>query len=92
MSNIRGMEIIIVSGMSGSGKNSINNVIEDLGYFCIDNMPAELITELLNVYAISSNMDMDRAFATVGNVPVHPGAAKYYREMGMTVENVADLG
>lgn len=51
MNNIRGMEIIIVSGMSGSGKNSINNVIEDLGYFCIDNMPAELITELLNVYA-----------------------------------------
>ena len=51
MSQNRGMDIIIVSGMSGSGKNSINNVIEDFGYFCIDNMPAELITELLNVYA-----------------------------------------
>lgn len=51
MSDNRGMNIIIVSGMSGSGKNSVNNVIEDFGYFCIDNLPAELITELLNVYA-----------------------------------------
>ncbi len=45
------MDIIIVSGMSGSGKNSVNKIIEDFGYFCIDNMPAELITELLDVYA-----------------------------------------
>lgn len=49
-------------------------------------------SDLLAVYAISSNMDMNRAFATVGNVPVHPGAAKYYVEQGMTVPNVADLG
>ncbi len=51
MSQNNGMDIIIVSGMSGSGKNSVNNIIEDLGYFCIDNLPAELITELLKVYA-----------------------------------------
>lgn len=51
MGNNGGMDIIIVSGMSGSGKNTVNKIIEDFGYFCIDNMPAELITELLNVYA-----------------------------------------
>lgn len=45
------MEIIIVSGMSGSGKNTVNNFIEDFGYFCIDNLPAELITDLLAVYS-----------------------------------------
>lgn len=45
------MDIIIVSGMSGSGKNTINKFIEDFGYFCIDNLPAELITGLLDVYA-----------------------------------------
>lgn len=48
--------------------------------------------DLLTAHSISSNMDVDRAFTTVGNVPVHPGAAKYYRELGQTVENVADLG
>ncbi|MBR3894523.1 MAG: TAXI family TRAP transporter solute-binding subunit [Clostridia bacterium] len=46
---------------------------------------------LLSAHSISSNMNVERAFTTVGNVPVHPGAAKYYRELGQTVENVADL-
>lgn len=48
--------------------------------------------DLLNAHSISSNMNVDRAFTTIGNVPVHPGAAKYYRELGQTVENVADIG
>lgn len=48
--------------------------------------------ELLTAHSISSNMDVTRAFTTVGNVPVHPGAARYYRELGQTVDNVADIG
>ncbi len=48
--------------------------------------------ELLTAHSISSNMDVDRAFSTVGNVPVHPGAAKYYKELGQTVENIAEIG
>ena len=48
--------------------------------------------DLLNAHSISSNMDVNRAFTTVGNVPVHPGAAKYYKELGQTVENIADIG
>ena len=51
MKNNGNMDIIIVSGMSGSGKNTVNNFIEDFGYFCIDNMPSELITDLLAVYS-----------------------------------------
>ena len=37
------MEFIIVTGISGSGKSSAANVLEDIGYFCIDNMPPQLI-------------------------------------------------
>lgn len=58
MKNNGNMEIIIVSGMSGSGKNTVNNFIEDFGYFCIDNLPAELITDLLAVY--SKNPDKNK--------------------------------
>lgn len=47
--------------------------------------------ELLTAHSISSNMNVDRAFSTIGNVPVHPGAAKYYTELGQTVTNIADL-
>lgn len=37
------MELIIVTGISGSGKSSAVKVLEDIGYFCIDNMPPQLI-------------------------------------------------
>ncbi len=39
--------LIVVSGLSGSGKTVALNVLEDLGYYCIDNMPAALIKSLL---------------------------------------------
>ena len=48
-------------------------------------------TDLLTAHSISSNMNVERAFSTIGNVPVHPGAAKYYQELGFTVENIANI-
>ena len=36
------MNIVIVSGMSGSGKTQASHALEDLGYYCIDNMPPKL--------------------------------------------------
>lgn len=37
------MQFVIVTGMSGSGKSSAIKVLEDIGFFCIDNMPPQLI-------------------------------------------------
>jgi UPF0042 nucleotide-binding protein len=37
------MKIVIVTGMSGAGKSTALNVLEDEGYYCVDNMPIELI-------------------------------------------------
>ena len=37
------MEFIIVTGLSGAGKTQAIRIIEDLGYFCVDNMPPQLI-------------------------------------------------
>jgi UPF0042 nucleotide-binding protein len=37
--------IIIVSGLSGGGKSTALNALEDLGYYCIDNLPAALLDE-----------------------------------------------
>ena len=38
--------VIIVTGLSGSGKSTALNALEDLGYYCIDNLPAELLSAL----------------------------------------------
>ncbi len=36
-------EIVIISGLSGSGKSHAANALEDLGYFCVDNLPIQLL-------------------------------------------------
>jgi UPF0042 nucleotide-binding protein len=40
--------LLIISGLSGSGKSVALHVLEDLGYYCIDNMPAALLRSLID--------------------------------------------
>ncbi|MFP4181416.1 MAG: RNase adapter RapZ [Thiohalospira sp.] len=40
------MKLVVVSGLSGSGKSVALHVLEDLGYYCIDNLPLGLLTAL----------------------------------------------
>ncbi|KAF0248593.1 MAG: hypothetical protein FD167_2000, partial [bacterium] len=37
------LRIIIITGLSGSGKHTAIKAFEDLGYFCVDNLPVALI-------------------------------------------------
>lgn len=37
------MQLVIVTGMSGAGKSCVVNSLEDIGFFCVDNLPAKLI-------------------------------------------------
>src|SRR5579859_1620076 len=39
-------ELVVITGMSGSGKASALKAFEDLGYYCVDNLPVELIPRL----------------------------------------------
>lgn len=49
------MEFIIVTGISGSGKSSCIQVLEDIGFFCIDNMPPQLISNFAEICSESRN-------------------------------------
>ncbi len=40
------MEFIIVSGLSGAGKSKVASFLEDMGFYCVDNLPAQLIAPL----------------------------------------------
>lgn len=40
------MEFIIVSGLSGAGKSKVASFLEDMGFYCVDNLPAQLIPPL----------------------------------------------
>ncbi len=43
-------DLVVISGLSGAGKSSAMNVFEDAGYFCVDNLPAEMIASLADLF------------------------------------------
>jgi UPF0042 nucleotide-binding protein len=61
------MELIIISGRSGSGKSVALRVLEDLGYYCVDNIPVNLLPSL--VRSVSDNYDKIAVSIDVRNLP-----------------------
>ena len=49
-------DIVIITGMSGSGRTQALHVFEDMGYYCIDNLPPALILQLAHVVGINSSI------------------------------------
>lgn len=45
------MKVLIITGMSGAGKTQTVNALEDLGCYCVDNMPPELIPKFAEIYS-----------------------------------------
>ena len=45
------MKLVIVSGRSGSGKSTALRTLEDAGYHCVDNLPVDLLDDLMDRYA-----------------------------------------
>ena len=50
--------LLIVSGRSGSGKSSALHILEDLGYYCIDNLPLSLLPEIVAKLDQENHLDM----------------------------------
>ncbi|MBQ8782921.1 MAG: RNase adapter RapZ [Clostridia bacterium] len=48
------MELLIITGMSGAGKSVVVDAVEDLGYFCIDNLPPKLLPTFTQLLGRSS--------------------------------------
>ena len=53
------MRFVVVTGLSGAGKSTTLNFLEDAGYYCVDNMPVKLISEFAKL--LSENDEIERA-------------------------------
>jgi len=51
-------KLLIVSGRSGAGKSSTLHMLEDLGYYCIDNLPVSLLPEIVAKLNAQKNIEM----------------------------------
>lgn len=58
------MRLVIISGHSGSGKTSALNILEDVGFTCIDNLPASLLENLIT--QLNSNNNHEELNIAVG--------------------------
>ena len=50
-------ELVVITGMSGSGKASVLKAFEDLGYYCVDNLPSELIPRFADLTVQSPEIE-----------------------------------
>ena len=57
------MRFVFVTGMSGAGKSTAMKMMEDVGFFCIDNLPILLLDKLVD---FSSSLDADIQKVAVG--------------------------
>jgi len=69
------MQLILVSGLSGSGKTIALHVLEDSGYYCIDNLPATLLVEVADMLAADRQervaLSIDARSAALSSLPEH---------------------
>ncbi len=54
------MRFVIVTGMSGAGKSTALKMLEDMGYFCVDNLPVPLIPKLAELFVVPGT-EMNKA-------------------------------
>jgi UPF0042 nucleotide-binding protein len=82
--------IVIVSGMSGGGKTTAMAALEDLSFYCVDNLPVQLIEQFLSLCA-KATPPIDKIALAIDarEVPFLrevPGVVRQLRERGAAVE------
>ena len=74
------MQLILVSGLSGSGKTIALHVLEDSGYYCVDNLPATLLLEVVDILAADKHervaLSIDARSAALASLPEHIAGLK----------------
>ena len=75
------MQLVLITGLSGSGKSVALNALEDAGYYCVDNLPVKLLPELVSFLAhagysrVALSIDV-RSGETLDALPHHLAALR----------------
>ena len=80
------MSLIIVTGMSGAGKSTTIDALEDIGYFCVDNVPPQLLDRFATL-----NLRTDRSERRMALV-VDARAGEMFEQFGAALDRLHDIG
>jgi UPF0042 nucleotide-binding protein len=87
---MRNLRVVIVTGMSGSGKTTSLRALEDVGFFCVDNLPVALLPKFLEIQSVDAKnvskvalvMDLrEKSF-----IDTYPDVFKQLNEKGYKIE------
>ena len=53
MESVRTPELLVVTGMSGAGRSTVGNALEDQGWYVIDNLPPQLLQPISDLFSLS---------------------------------------
>jgi RNase adapter protein RapZ len=79
-------DLVVITGFSGAGKSTAMNVFEDAGYFCVDNLPPEMIRSLVELF-VHQGSKVERA-AVVSDVR----GGVYFEALRAVVDDLGALG
>jgi RNase adapter protein RapZ len=85
-STSRLQDLVVITGFSGAGKSTAMNVFEDAGYFCVDNLPPEMIRSLVELF-MHEGSKVERA-AVVSDVR----GGVYFEALTAVVDDLEALG
>jgi RNase adapter protein RapZ len=79
-------DLVVITGFSGAGKSTAMNVFEDAGYFCVDNLPPEMIRSLVELF-VHEGSKVERA-AIVSDVR----GGEYFEALRAVLDDLDALG
>ena len=80
------MDLVLITGYSGAGKSTAMQFFEDAGYFCVDNLPPEMIRALVELF-VHEGSKVERA-AVVSDVR----GGEYFEPLRAVLEDLSALG
>ena len=80
------LNMTVITGMSGAGKSEAVATFEDMGYFCIDNLPPQMLPRVVELFALEGSR-VDRV-ALVFDVR----AGTYFEQLGQALDHLKETG
>ncbi len=84
------LQIVLITGMSGSGKSVALHALEDLGFYCIDNLPPELFTPLIELERVKrlSRLAIAIDVRSASSLPLLPAQLKQLKSQGTHIDSI----
>ena len=84
------LQIVLITGMSGSGKSVALHALEDAGFFCVDNLPPELLLPFIALQLKQQTTRVAIAIdvRTASSLPLVPEQLKTLKQQGTTVKSL----